>query len=327
MIVADDHLRPGVSPTVEEREMKRDTTNLLILLIANSGLCYGQVSGNIGYSQPGGKAKAEQNERSQRLLTKEELPPTGTSTFIEARALMNVKADEYVAILGIAQEGKSVEECSRKMEATIKEFSDALKALKIPAEDLYVDFVAQNKIYGYEVTGDIAQEKLVGFELKKNISIHYQARDLLDRIVVEAARSQIFDLIKVDYLVKDFAGIHDRLMEEAAKMIKKKASRYETLLGIKLQPPVQVYTERYATYFPSEHYDSYVAFGAEEMGGAEQFRQKYTTKSARKSRTFFFNGLSTDGFDAVINPVVIEPVIQVTLYLKIRYEVEQLKAK
>ena len=63
----------------------------------------------------------------------------------------------------------------------------------------FVDFMAQNKIYGFEVAGDIAREKLVGFELKKNVSIHYKDKTLLDKIVVAASRSQIFDLIKVDY--------------------------------------------------------------------------------------------------------------------------------
>ena len=40
-----------------------------------------------------------------------------------------------------------------------------------------------------------------------------------------------------------------------------------------------------------------------------------------------FNGLSGDGFDQVINPVVLEPVVQFTLHLKVKYEVEQIKAK
>ena len=29
----------------------------------------------------------------------------------------------------------------------------------------------------------------------------------------------------------------------------------------------------------------------------------------------------------MINPVIIEPVVQFTLYLKVKYEVEQIKAK
>jgi hypothetical protein len=115
-------------------------------------------------------------------------------------------------------------------------------------------------------------------------------------------------------------------MEEAARVIKQKTSRYEKLLGIKLQPPAQVYAERPAVHYPTQMYDSYTAYESEQIGSAS-FRQKYTTQAARKSRTFFFNGLDADGFDDVINPVVVEPAVQFTLYLKVKYEVEQIKAK
>ena len=107
--------------------------------------------------------------------------------FVEANVLMNVKADEYIAVFGVAQEGETVAECGREMGATIEEFSGELKALGIGEEEIFVDFVAQNKIYGFEVTGDLAREKLVGFELKKNVSIHYRDRDLLDKFIVAAA--------------------------------------------------------------------------------------------------------------------------------------------
>jgi hypothetical protein len=37
-------------------------------------------------------------------------------------------------------------------------------------------------------------------------------------------------------------------------------------------------------------------------------------QQARKARTFFFNALDGGGFDKVINPVVIAPMVQATLY-------------
>src|SRR3954462_14848626 len=86
------------SPNVEELEMKRVPILFLTILVAGPGPCRGQVSGNVAYSQPGGRAKAEQGERSRRVLTRHELPPTGTSMFVEASVLMNVRADEYVAV-------------------------------------------------------------------------------------------------------------------------------------------------------------------------------------------------------------------------------------
>jgi hypothetical protein len=45
-------------------------------------------------------------------------------------------------------------------------------------------------------------------------------------------------------------------------------------------------------------------------------------QSLRKSRTFYYNPLTADGFDRVIEPVVLEPAVQFTLYLKLKYEIE-----
>ena len=39
------------------------------------------------------------------------------------------------------------------------------------------------------------------------------------------------------------------------------------------------------------------------------------------------NNAEAGGFDNVINPVVIEPVVQCTLFLKVKYEVQQIKAR
>ncbi|MDT7603860.1 MAG: hypothetical protein QOF61_1857, partial [Acidobacteriota bacterium] len=225
---------------------------------------------------------------------------------------------------GVSQECANVPECNQKMDSTLGAFVASLKALGVNANDTYVDFAAQNKIYGFQLTGSIAKENLVGFELKKNVSVHYHDEALLDKLVVAASRAQIFDLIKVDYIVRDTAAVQNKLVEEASGIVKRKAARYETLLGIRLLPPAQVYAEKPSIYYPTEMYNSYTAAESEEID-ADYYRQKYTIQGARKSRTFFFNALDASGFDLVINPIVIEPVVQFTLYLKVKYEIEQPK--
>lgn len=299
----------------------RRLLGISLITVALHGICLAQASGNVGYSQSGGNSRARQNERNKRILQPVDAPPTATGMFVEANVLMNVKADEYVAVFGVLQEGATVAECNQKMDATVNEFSGELKQLGIGGDDIFVDFAAQNKIYGYQVTGSIAKERLVGFELKKNVAVHYKDKLLLDRLVIAASKSKIFDLIKVDYVVKDIGIVQSKLMDDASQVIKHKAAAYEKLFGIKLQPPVQVYAEKPSIYFPTEMYDSYAASESEEIT-SDNDRQKYTIQGARKSRTFFFNGLSADGFDHVTNPVVIEPVVQFTLYLKVKYEIE-----
>src|SRR5262245_3856610 len=119
--------------------MKRISIAFLIV-ISSAATCLAQASGNVSYSQSGGNAKAEQNERNKRALPQTDLPPTSTSMFVEASVLMNVKADEYVAIFGLSQECATVPECNQAMDGTVNTFSANLKRLGINSDDLFVDF-------------------------------------------------------------------------------------------------------------------------------------------------------------------------------------------
>ncbi|HXR08295.1 MAG TPA: SIMPL domain-containing protein [Candidatus Acidoferrum sp.] len=303
-------------------------TSLLLALglLAQSSDCFSQASGNMAYGQPYGKLRPEQNERDKRLLQPGELPPGSNTMFVEASVLMNVLADEYVAVFAVAQEGATPVECHQKMDAVLKQFMDALKPLGIASNDLFVDFIAQEKIYEYRVQDNVAKEELAGFELKKNVSIHYHDKPLLDQLVLAAAAGKIFDLVKVDYVVKDPGPIQNRLMEEAASIIKRKAATYDKLFGIALSSPPQVYANKPSIYYPSEMYDTYSAFESQRVDRA-MFQQKYAIQDLRKSRTFYFNALNANGFDTVINPVVVEPVVQFTIYLKLKYDLDLKKGK
>jgi uncharacterized protein YggE len=277
-----------------------------------------QVAGNVAYGQNTAKARAEQLERDLRTLTPQDLPPAN-SMFVDAAVLMNVKADEYVAVFAIAEQGTTVEEANARIDTTVKAFRDALRALRIRDTDIYVDYIAQPKVYGFNVTGDVARETLVGFELQKNVSIHFTNRDLLDNLVLAAAKAQIHDLVKVDYVVRNINAVQDSVMRVAASVIKQKSARDEQLLGIRLAPPAQVYAERSAVHYPTDMYDSYVAAESEPVTRPNM--QRYTVEQARKPRTFYFDPLDGNGFDTVINPVILEPVVQFTVYLKVKYDV------
>ena len=70
--------------------------------------------------------------------------------FLDASVLMNVPADEYVAVFAVSQEGETPAECGQKMDGVVRWFVEALKPLGIGSNDLYVDFIAQEKIYDYQ---------------------------------------------------------------------------------------------------------------------------------------------------------------------------------
>jgi uncharacterized protein YggE len=235
---------------------------------------------------------------------------------------MNVPADEYVAVFAVSQEGATPAECNQKTDAVLNPFIAAVKSLGPGGNDVFVDFIAQTKIYDYHVQDNVAKEELSGFELKKNVSIHYRDKALLDALMQAAANVKIYDLIKVDYLVKDPGPIQNRLMEEAAGIIKRKAAADERLFGIVLASPPQVWVSKPSVYYPSELYDNYTAAEAEQI-----YQPRTAVQNARKTHTFYFNPLTANGFDTVINPVVVEPVVQYTLYLKLKYDLDVKKSK
>jgi uncharacterized protein YggE len=270
----------------------------------------------------GGSATFNQrNESGANIALAHELAkrnaPFGEGRFVDAAVLMNVKPDEYIAVFGISEEGKTLAMAQSAIEGRIKAFTADLDRLKIAPTDTFVDFVAQNRIYGYDISHEnLAKEVIVGFEVKKNISVRYKNYSLLDKLITAAGNSQIFDLVKVDYVVKDIASARRRIMEEAAKVIKAKMDEQEQLLGIKVGQPIQVMPSQMSVYYPVEMYDSYTAQESEDAYG---YRQGMTVQRARKPRTFYYNPLAPKDFDAAIDPSMIEPAVQFAIYVRVKY--------
>lgn len=233
--------------------------------------------------------------------------------FIEANVLLNLKADAYQAVFALAQEGPTLAEGNEKIAKQSRDFIAALETMGVKPADIFVDFVSQNRVYDFDVQENVAKEKLSGFEVKKNVVVRYQDAARLDQLLAAAAKSSIFDLVKVDYIVNDMAAARARLLEEASKVIKNKEASYRSLFDIKLRR-TSVHQEKYNAFFPADMYKSYTAF---ESGNADSYNQRVVRN--RKTSTFYYNALNPADFDTVLNPAGLEPVVQITLYLKVRY--------
>lgn len=229
--------------------------------------------------------------------------------FLEATVLMNLKADEYVASFGVQADGLT----SLKSEQAVDSKIDALKSKlsAIGLSETFTDFINQAPYYEYDSGGKTATEKLKGYKTAKNILIKFKDRNLLRQITNAANEVGVYDLIKIDFVVKDFSGIKTKMLGEAAKIIKSKEQTYSTL-GISLKP-VGVVSEKFRTYSPDELYQDYTAY---ESGNAQGYR-KVVQKA--KASTSFYSGFDGKDFDLTINQSSLEPNVQAVMYLKIKY--------
>lgn len=282
-----------------------------LLFFVNS-VCFAQESGNRIYGNQG----YSQNKRN---------PPLGDGNLmssgnfqIEASVLLNIKPDSFVAVFGVAQSAQGADESNTKVNTQIDEFTKNLSGLGITKSDIYVDFITQNRIYDFEVKGDVAQQFLQGFETKKTIAVKYKSRDLFEKILSAAAKAQIFDLIKVDYIVSDFDSVREKLFDEATKVIKQKEVRYRTAFDMTMKA-IGLAVEKYDAFYPAERYENYQAY---ESGSAQNtsYNNGKTFVYLRKGSTFFYEPLNGNKFDRIINPIGIEPTVQFTVYLQVQYK-------
>jgi uncharacterized protein YggE len=286
------------------------TSNILLLSIFFSLALatQAQQSGNTVYAQNYNQTFGKQQNINKLSLN--------DSTFlIEGSVVMNVVADAYVATFGVTEEAETVADCNVNIEKRIQGFLSDLNAFGIAKQDIYVDMTTQNRTYDYRVKGEKAEEFIKGFELKKNVIVKFSHIKDLEQLMVFGASHQIYDLVKVDYHVIDIHSIYTKMFESAMEVINQKKVLYAASTNSKTDSKLQVYAEKFYSYTPSQLYKSYKAYGSSNEDGEYD---QYDKIPLRKNTTYYFDKMDYSGFDQVINPVVIEPVVEFILIIQIK---------
>ena len=275
-----------------------------------SGIGFGQVAGNQVY-HPGPQPTPAQTSTGYMTGTENNSGETVQVYFLESSVLINLKADSFNAVFGVAREGKTALESEQRVDTAIDQFTGGMSALNLQPGDIYVDFVTQNPVYEYDAQGKTARENFVGYQTKKNISVRFKTESALRQITNAANRAGIYDLIKVDYVIGNQQDLKMRLMEEASKVIRRK-EEMGSALGIKLKP-VAIVQASFQVFTPNELYQTYAAYETGDTSGYRKVVEK------RKPTTSYYQALDPNDFDISINPIGLEPIVQCTFYLKVKY--------
>ena len=270
-----------------------------------------RIYGKNGYYQP----------KRQMLANTGMLGSSNEGYAIEARVLTNLKPDAFVVVFGVNDEGANAATSNDRVNSKVNNLIQKIRPMGIDSSNVFIDFITQNRVYDFSVSGTQATENFSGFETKKTVAIRYKNRELFERIVSAAAESRIFDLIKVDYIVSDFDAVRAGLFDAAAKVVKSKEQRYASALGVTLNV-VGLSIEKYDVAYPAEAYQRYQAF---ETGDASVYNPQGASSRVvqRKSFTFFYEPFEGSGFDTVLAPMGLEPMVQFSIYLRMQYQVKR----
>ena len=115
--------------------------------------------------------------------------------------------------------------------------------------------------------------------------MQYKDPELLDKIVLELAALEIYDLVKVDYVSEQMEQVKKDMSSKALELVQEKIKRHEFLLGTDFSNLKKSMVEGYRVIYPAESYDSYMAYSSSILSE----NTKQTVNQSRKSKPCFIN--------------------------------------
>ncbi len=246
------------------------------------------------------------------------MPTPGNEMVVECAALMNVRADSYLAIFNLTQVATTAKEADDILAKRSGPFIESLKTLGINSSDVYEDMIYLIPTYHFEVEKKLFSktynEVPKGFEMQKNLHVRFRDARLIREMVTLAAANEIYDLVTVEYFVNNSQAVYDTLRTRSINYLASNVKKFEKL-GLKVDGEFKIVSENSGVVYPESQYTEYEAFVSQSLDAA---RDK-TVTTIRKAQTVAYNKLDYDAFDIVINPQFLEPVIQFTYKLSVKY--------
>jgi uncharacterized protein YggE len=237
---------------------------------------------------------------------------------VVARVLINVPARSYLAVFSLTQVGESLDEAQKLLARRLQQFGKSLAELGVAPTDLHTDLVSQIPVYEVEIEKRLFSKTYTevprGFQVQKNLHIAYRDDALLEKILTEAAKAEIYDLAEVRYLVANPQAVGDTLRQVAAAVLAKKTQAYRTL-GLRLDAKYQTVADQLTVYQPADRYADYTAYSANQITP----RRGAVVNEADKPTTHYYKPLPPETFDWAGNPYPLAPVVQFVYVVKVKY--------
>jgi len=282
---------------------------ILFILLSNYLISFSQVSGNINYLN-NVKYKNSIHHINFNFSNPNEIN-------FEVKALSNLKADSYVAIFNVTQTGRNSEEASMLLDNRLKEIINYVA--KKPEITMYIDMVSFVPKYEYIVEKKLFSKNTYnevpkGFELQKNIHIKYKNASVLHDLIQICSKSEIFDLVKVDYYIENLEDKKNELLQKARKLIQQKIGDYQVLLDENFGNTTKRMVDGFAVKYPIEMYNKFQSYSSSSL----HLKPKEKHNAMDKTTKMYYQPIMDKDFDFTINAPIIEPVIQLLYQIKIK---------
>ena len=296
-----------------KNKMKSLTVIISLMIFSNLNA---QVGGNQVYQE-------QSASYNRNAVETKSIYSTDSTLVVTSKVLLNKSAESYIITVGVNSIAKTVKEANQLTNSKIENVTDKIKKLGISKRDIYIDFVAETKMYDHKVTDKEIQEYFDGFSIRKNLIIKTTQLSDIDKIVDYCSEQEIYDIVKVDYRSEDIEKINKELFDEALNISKTKTKRFSDNSSIQLTENYRIVSESFKIYFPKNLYKQYdEAFETSLV--KNYYSSSYIKRKVRKERTFYYDGIETEiGVDKIIDEISPVVGIQYVIELVITYDLKK----
>lgn len=248
------------------------------------------------------------------------LNPNGDDFVIKVNVLYNALPNNYTAIFHINQAGKKVQELDSLMQQRVSKLVNLASKIGIKRDQFYLDMIALVPIFSQEkrIFSRSYIQVPKGFEMQKNLHVRYTQPEQLDQLFSMAAQCEIYDLIKVEYQYDSTELAFNTMRERASAFLTKKTKNLQKM-GIHLDTAYRRLVEQQNQFFPVDQYKPYNPIAVSALEDESNDASKVSAPQTRS--TLFYNQISTDGFDIIINPSPLKPGLQLVYSMEMHYHV------
>ena len=244
---------------------------------------------------------------------------------ISINALSNQRATSYMAIFNIIQIEETAESTNAAMKNRLDPLIAEIKNLGLTDNDIYVDLVNFLPKYEFDVSKKLFSPKTykeipIGFELQKNLHIRFTNPSQLDKILTAAAKQEVYDIAKVDYFVENPQLIYQELRQAAFAYLTTIKEQYAAI-GITLDSAYTITGENAWVAYPGDRYEEYKAFSTQRINPQERADAK--VNQIDKPTTRFYDAITANDYDIVLNPEILEPAVQFSYNLLVRFTIPE----
>lgn len=287
-----------------------------LLALGFSYPSFSQASGNLNY----GRIPIDGSIANSFLIPSSNLDAAFQSPKniqFSVRGLYNLKADSYLAIFTITQTAKTQSEVNTLVQDKVNAITSSLETTG-EAVEIFTDMISFLPMYEVVVEKKLFSKKTYneipkGFELKKNLHFRFKNQALINLLVSICSEQEIYDLVRVDYVIDNMEVKKQEMMNKATTELNKKISRYKTLLDSDFSNMDRLLAENFAIHYPIEQYKQYQAYCSNSLSF-----NAVKVESQAKTVSSFYSPKLNKNYDVVINASILEPMVQIEYVLKMR---------